>query len=777
MSQLPYTALEGRNPAGLVRPNRPPEVQPMPVDESLTAPGLAVPQPAVSRGMILAQGLSKVLGEAGSLGHEIGVQSRYARIARARVEEKAKLADQGNAAVSTGAILPGIIGQIHEGTETRSPDEIINSAIPAGASPAYTLKAKELMTEPVAKAIEVRREFLQNQQKTDDLSLRAAGVAGFTDPADAERAAADMKAAAPNVSTQKIKGLIVQSSLDKAKALAVQDPEGATKILEGVNKYDANNEFATERLLAQNHIDTAAKTKETRDLADIKENVGKMLDTNVPYPTIHEFIADQGQKIGVDVHALQREVETEHHVQHDRARSLATENQKSAEDVAANAVAEKELDSRFGEAQQIITDNRGSLPAKYLLSLSNQVRAHENQQIADAKAATKEAEKTAMTQTAQQQASALWDAGRGFNIQKYTDQHSDGTAFDIPKAKLLDDVANQKALDIIKDGAAKQQSPGEIQDRIVQDFGRNAYVPPQLESSIKGGAESLSEAAFGATDQGIAQPQLIAAGLAGSEQYDRVSRLAPGLLASMQLSPRTREIYEGTKALMGSPGIGDNRREAMLNAVRAADRPPSPLDTVRLGQVGQILDTTLQGDRDLWRDAAPLAVIYSKLGKPPDQSVAQAITEAKKSRIEINGWSSKAVAVPPDVKDEFGYVADGIIRDYAELPEHADGGVNKGDIAFRYNDQTGLWAMINAHTGLTVEPTKKREQLTPGGKSELVPDSDSVFFTTDELVNRAKVLKGDPDVQRELFKRRLRENQSRKPLFDLGAPFAGMTGG
>ena len=115
-----------------------------------------------------------------------------------------------------------------------------------------------------------------------------------------------------------------------------------------------------------------------------------------------------------------------------------------------------------------------------------------------------------------------------------------------------------------------------------------------------------------------------------------------------------------------------------------------------------------------------------------------------KSRITINGWSSRIGNVPPELKYQFADVAETKIDAVAKAI--ADTGLDRRDLAFRYNDQTDLWQIVQRDTGLAV----------------LTDDPDATFFSTRQLVTEASGIREDE--ARQKFNERKRKG----PFYGVG---------
>lgn len=803
---------EGRRPQALIRPNQPVQIPSQGITESLAAPGLATPVIQQSRGAIEFQQLERSLGLAGSLGSEIGTIANQQRAEQDRIDEKAKAADYGNAAVSVGSQLPSILGQIDDGTLVTTPNEIVQH-IAEGQSDAFRQRTAELVTGHVATANQRRLEFVRTQNENDQISLHAAGSAGgsLSDYEEALKASHDI---APNRSGLELKSGIVKAGLDSIKSLALSDPAAAREKLGNLTEF-AGKPFAADVMIARNHIDAAEIQKENRDLSTLSDNVGKYLDAGVPAAQVEQYVADEAARLGVNAHALRRSITSETRSEADqqqadtnraeselkqglsaqaaalelkgeygKARSLvagssvpadfklaladrisAQENhgdetaRKAAEDRVRELVATNLNEGNFSGAAKGLSGARGSVKEQVIYDQFEKIRTAQKQAIEDSKLGVKQQLKEQAIQEAMSGAQSLLSQGRGGLIQDFHRDAPDGTTLlHKTKNELLDTAMNQQLAKIESDGNDQQAqavadglSVGDSKDRIeakmaaaqrqvaadqMRLISQNAYAPPRFKASIESGADSLSIAAFADTQAGQAVP-LSPLAIEGFRTFKRFAAQAPGVLDSMHLSARTDRIYRAAVYLQGIEGVGSDEKQALLNATRAADRAPSDSETARIPAVQTALNLAAGGDPFLMRDAAPIAEIFSRLGLPPDQAVAQAI-KAKSARIDINGWTTAIGNIPADLKGEFRTVARDLVAQYAF--ENKDAGINPRHLSFQYDPMNNLWQMVNARTMLTVPSDHP----------------DKVFLTTEDLIRRAHRLQSDPDVQRALFEERAR---------------------
>lgn len=746
-------------PAGALRRNRLPETDLPGVTERLATPGLEI-TPPVSEGARVADSLLNAFSALGGASAAIvrqraidaDIQRERDRIAKANARE-VEAADRGLANQHSGQDLPDIVSRVQRGELAPEDGESVRDFVQRiardgtdGQSDAYVDQRVSVLGDNVAAALQKRRDFLTNQAQADNAALAVQSIDGASDPAAFAEAVNAVRKFQPDMSPSVAEAEVGKRWLDNAVALAGTNPEQATKILAAA-RGTLGDRLKTEQLIAQNRFDTFIKQDQAEKLQTLKDDVGKMLDANAPYSSVLSFISSQGERLGINVHGLRREVDTEHNVLHNRreidqikANQAKDAVQKTAEEARANLVAEKIAAGQYAGALMVARGSPPEVSRRFMLSLVDQVQSHAARAARDSAEQVKAQEKFAFTNSALANAAAMVDSGLGNLIDDADGVASDGTAFNMKASELREQAMTAKFGEIAN---RYRDNPERARAEQVKVAADNAYFPGGWKSLINGAAAKVTIAEIAASKDGT----FPADATEGYKFYKQLSAQAPGLLNSMNLDSRTKELFTMAAELEKIPLVGNDPVAALTNAAQAVDSPRAALGEDERAAMRRALDLQTRGDLAIAQDAAKVAHVFRLLGQPTEDAVAKAIEQVSHDRIKINGWSSRIGNVPPELKYQFADVAENKIDAVVKAIEGT--GLDRGDLAFRYNDQTDLWQIVQRDTGLAV----------------LTDNPDETFFSTRQLITEASGLRED--------EARKRFNQRQSPTITSHGFFMG----
>jgi len=776
-------------PIDAYRRTRTPDVQLPGVTGTLNTPGLAI-TPVASEGMQTAESLlqafSSINGASAAIVRQRNqMQADADRQAALDKQHQHEIdtAERGAANINAGVDLPALVSGIEAGTIKPNEGESVADAAKRlaldgtdGLSQVSKDQRLTRLSDNLAAALQNRVDRNIKTARAENATLAVRRIEGSTDPADGHDTVAAIRKIDPDITETVAIAEVGKQWLDYA--VANNDP----KALEAAKKF-LGDKMQTEQAIAQSNYDANEQRKLNSRLNELKSDVGKMLDANAPYSTVRAFIAERGKALGVDVHALGREVDTEHAVLHNRRDAAITDQKRTtaeaeqqAKKEAADAVAAQiiagdfekattaandasvppafrlnlldQIDSyknreriRGDQAQSQVLDQTADevasnilagdfagaknaalsakdLPARMILGLFDKADAHEEEAKREAARTLMVQQKSAHEEAAASQAATFVDNGLANLIQdtKYT--LPDGSVHTITAKELREQAMSDKFAQIAQDNQGDPERTIGLQMKAAAD---NAYYPPAWKQLIEGAGAKTSINAIAGSKDGKLPTDV----LNGYQLYKQMTARAPGLLESMSLTSRTKELFAAAMELEKIPAVGADPMTALTTAANVVDDPGTFLDSVKMSAIAAKLDITSQRDIEVAREAAPLARILTRIGKTPADAVAQAVEQVKKNRIEINGWSTRLGNVPPGMKYQFADAAEMKLKDFAGTL--ADTGVDHRDLAMRYNSGTDLWEIVNRHTGLSV-PTN---------------DPDTTFFRTEQLLQDATTRKED----------------------------------
>jgi len=741
---------------GFVRRNTTPAVQIPDVQGSLATPGLEV-APPVSQGAqdaeAMLQAFSALGGASAAVLHTRNIaQAEQDRLDHIAKQNKAEVdaADRGQANIHAAADMPGIVARIglgdlrpNDGESVRDFAKRIALDGTDGMSAEYRTQREKAITDNIAAALQNRLDKNRLEAEAANGALAVQSIDGATEAGQMTRAVSALRKIKPDLPEDVAIAEVGQRWLNNAVAVARVDPKQGTKILQAA-RAALGDRMQTEQATAQNLYDAAVEANQTKALTQLKGDVGKMLDAGAPYPTVFQFISEQGSKLGVDVHALRREVDTEHQVLHNRreadaaaAKRAADEAQRTAQEGAANQVAASILQGDYKTADAQARSSPKPVAAHFILGLVDQVRSHQAQAQRDAAEQLKTQQMQAFTHAATARAASLVEAGQGALIEDASIVLPDGTHHKITRGELRDTAMSEQFARVAE---ANKDNPEAAQSAVIKTAADNAYFPPGWKNLMDGAAGKITTAAIATSKDG----KLPVDATQGYSFFKKLSAQAPGLLDTMSLSPRTTELFTAAMELEKTPMVGSDPIRALATAADIVDDPHSRLDQVKLSALANELDLSSQSDIEVAREAAPLAKILTRLGKTPEDAVKQAIGQVTTNRITINGWSSRVGNVPPSMRYQFADAAETKIEQYAK---GLDGtGIDRSSLAFRYNDRTDLWEIVLRDTGIPAPTTNPGE----------------VFFTTKQLVTEAK--NQTEEAAKRKFLDRQRQIQSSNPF-------------
>ncbi len=716
-------------PVGAIRRNRLPDTQLPGVTERLATPGLDIPPP-VSPGAQVADQLltafSSLNGASAAIirqrAYEASVQEERDRVAKANARE-VEIADRGLANQHAGQDLPELVSKIDRGEVVPEEGESVRDFVSRiaregteGQSQAYIDQRVSRIGDNLATALQQRRDKIKNQAEADNAALAIHSIDGASDPAAFAEAVSAVRKFRPEISQTVAEDEVGKRWLDNAVALARTNPEEATKILAAA-RGTLGNRLQTEQLIAQDRYDAAVAQDRIEKFQALKDDVGQMLDHNAPYSSVLAYISEQGKKLGIDVHDIKRQVDTEHNVLHNRRETDAAQAarakdqaQRDAEEARANLVSDKLIAGEYAGAEAVARASPPEVSRRFVLGLIDQVQSHAARATREAAEQVKAQEKFAFTNSAFSSASAMVESGLGNLIQDATGVASDGTEFKITANELREQAMTARFAQIAE---KFKGDPARTDAGMIDEAARNAYFPSGWKALINGAASKLTTAAIATSKDGTIPADVTR----GYDWFKKLSSRAPGLLDSMSLDSRTKELFATAMELEKIPNVGADPVSALTSAANIVDGPDTVAPST-YAEIGKQLDLASKSDIDIARDAAPLARIFVRSGQSPEAAVSRAIETVNKHRIEINGWSSRIGNVPPQMRYQFADVAENKLAEYAKSLE---GGIDKHDLAFRYDSNNGLWQIVQRDTGLSV-PTD---------------DPSKTFFTTPQLIAEA----------------------------------------
>lgn len=797
-------------PIDAYRRTRTPDVQLPGVTSTLNTPGLAI-TPVASEGMQTAESLLQAFSSINGASAAIVRQRNQARAEADRQavidkqnQHEIDTAERGQANINAGVDLPAMLSGIESGTIKPNEGESVAEAARRlaldgtdGLSEVSKDQRLARLSDNLASALQNRVDKNVNLAKSENVYLAINRIEGSTDPTDGYDAVQAIRKINPDISEPIATAEVGKQWLDYAVA------NHDTKALEAAKKF-LGDKMQTEQAIAQSRYDAEVQRRENRSLQELQADVGKMLDANAPYSTVRAFIAERGKALGVDVHALGREVDTEHAVLHNRRDANESEAEQQAKKAAADAVATQiiagdfekamsaandagvppafrlnlldNIDSyknqqriRKDQAQSQILDQTADevsrnilagdfagakkaalsakdLPARMILGLFDKADAHEEEAKREAVRDLMVQQRAAHTEAAAARASTFVDNGLANLIQDFQYALPDDSEHTITAKKLREQAMAGKFAQIAEANKGNPETALELQMKAASD---NAYYPPAWKQLIEGAGAKTSINAIAGTKDGKLPTDV----LNGYQFFKQMTARAPGLLDSMNISSRTKELFSAAMELEKMPAVGSDPMTALTTAANVVDDPGTFLDTVKMGAIAAKLDITSQRDIEVAREAAPLARILTRIGKTPADAVDQAVEQVKKNRIEINGWSTRLGNVPPGMKYQFADAAEMKLKDFAGTL--ADTGVDHRDLAMRYNSGTDLWEIVNRHTGLSV-PTN---------------NPDTTFFRTEQLLQDATTRK--EDAAKAEFIKRQNDRRATDFRFDYKGPNRG----
>lgn len=277
---------EGRGVPASLRPNRPIPIERQGITESIIAPGLAVPPPAVSRTTIELQQLANILQGTGQLVGDLGRQARQDRFDLQREEAQQEEFLRGEQAQRAQEFLPGVEEQIKAGTLTPPPGVSIEDfardyveGVNAAPSEAERDEFRKRTTDPIIRSLYARQDVLRVQNNDALLKTLQNGAAG----ADAEglgrfATAAQEKLGLTPVAAKEAIGL---GAMDYAVEQARTDPVGARKAFTEAEKF-LGGEFKEQTLNKRARLEAIAGAQEQQRSQDIKDNLLRMLARHPP---------------------------------------------------------------------------------------------------------------------------------------------------------------------------------------------------------------------------------------------------------------------------------------------------------------------------------------------------------------------------------------------------------------------------------------------------------------------------------------------------------------
>lgn len=255
---------------------------------------------------------------------------------------------------------------------------------------------------------------------------------------------------------------------------------------------------------------------------------------------------------------------------------------------------------------------------------------------------------------------------------------------------------------------ARDETPEQTVNRLVDVFSRNGQVNPEWESILRSGYAGATAWTTSGTNGDI--PPALEGGLA---LYFQLHAANPRLLAK-HLDSRATQFYEAFRVATQFGGM--DRAQALAAAQRITDpiEGPQRIDLARKEVEGALSNLSDLGNewfdgrgdvenlgayRNTLRD---LAQFYVSLGMGTEQALEQAQARIQATHVQVNGWMIPAPdrRLPPT----FPEMAEQRLRAYAEAHGDDEGLAYSDLTILPVNNGTGAWRIVTKSGHMVEHP-------------------------------------------------------------------------
>lgn len=382
----------------------------------------------------------------------------------------------------------------------------------------------------------------------------------------------------------------------------------------------------------------------------------------------------------------------------------------------------------FNQVESWLESQRGSrIDEATILSEMDRVRTEKRRVEREASDLQSVTEKQTIADDHLRRATSLADAGLLWSAEGLDTVTPGGVEIKMSRADTIR-VVTSRAMSAIAETSPDQNT---AVDRQMRWASQNAIVPDGWSRTLEAGFSSLSVGDAAATGTASVPKQTVA----GFDLYKRMKAKAPGLIVTAGLDGEAQKFYELAATLQQDSAFAGDDARTLVQARMLMSGPGR-------GQIPELKDREIRSAAmstasRWWKGEATnvgevaahiegLARVKVLAGISPSAAVSQAANEVNKSRVFIGNWSvSLADArLPESLRgDSMQRVAAKVIHRYLDTKGKGSG-MGVDDLTLRQDAGSGLWYLAEGRTG-TIVPFSKA--------ADVMFDAKDLTRTLDEI--------------------------------------------